>query len=55
MTQALAPGGAGDYVVSASTTADLPGAKVVAGPAVRLRLPGGRSVPASGHDQLRGF
>jgi len=29
--------------------------RVVSGPAVRLRLPGGRSVPASGHDQLRGF
>lgn len=29
--------------------------RVLSGSAVRLRLPGGRSVPASGHDQLRGF
>jgi thiamine-monophosphate kinase len=29
--------------------------RAMAGNAVRLRLPGGRSVPASGHDQLRGF
>jgi thiamine-monophosphate kinase len=28
---------------------------VLPGGAVRLRLPGGRSFPASGHDQLRGF
>ncbi len=29
--------------------------RVVPGGAVRLRLPGGRSFPASGHDHLRGF
>ncbi len=36
---------------SGSTLAEI--GRFVAGGPVRLRLPGGRSVPASGHDHLR--